>query len=92
MNSSISGTSPDVEISMIYDQYADLIDITKEPLEGYNTYKAGRVVMQASGIRIAKALPDLLYYMISGIFAVCICCGLIVIDELKKMNLSEENE
>ena len=92
VNSSISGTSPDEEISMIYDQYADLLDITKETLEGYNTYKAGRVVMQASGIRIAKALPDLLYYMISGIFAVCICCGLIVIDELKKMNLSEENE
>ena len=89
---SSSDSAPTNEIADIYDQYAYLMDMTAKTLDGYNTYKAGRVVMQVSGIRITEALPDMLYYMMSGILAVCLSCGLIVVDEVKKSVLSYEEE
>ena len=77
-------SAPVDEIAEIYDQYAYLMDVTAKTLDGYNAFKAGKVVMQVSGIRITEALPDMLYYTLSGILAVCLGCGLIVVDEVKK--------
>lgn len=85
-------SAPIDEIAEIYDQYAYLMDMTAKTLDGYNAFKAGRVVMQVSGIRITETLPDMLYYTLSGIFAVCLGCGLIVVDEVKKSVLSHGEE
>lgn len=85
-------SAPIDEIAEIYDQYAYLMDMTAKTLDGYNAFKAGRVVMQVSGIRITETLPDMLYYALSGIFAVCLGCGLIVVDEVKKSVLSHGEE
>ena len=89
---SSSDSAPIDEIADIYDQYAYLMDVTAKTLDGYNAFKAGRVVMQVSGIRITEELPDMLYYMMSGILAVCLSCGLIVVDEVKKSVLSHGEE
>ena len=85
-------SAPTDEIKSIYDQYAYLMDMTTKTLDGYNTFKSGRVVMQVSGIRITEALPDMLYYMLSGILALCLSCGLIVVDEVKESVLSHGKE
>ena len=76
--------APIEEISDIYKQYALLTDITKQTLDGYNAFKSGRVILQVSGIRASETLPELLYYAVSGVLALCVSCGLIVIVELKK--------
>lgn len=73
------------DISSIYDQYAFLMEITGKTLDGYNEVKAGRVVLQASGVRITQALPGSLYYTVSVILAAGLSCCLIVIEELKKL-------
>ena len=85
-NSTGNAKAPTEAIADIYSQYASLTKITEETLEGYNAYKSGRVILQASGIRVTENLPELLFYTVSFIFAFCLGCGLILIDELKKWN------
>lgn len=83
---------PAEDISSIYDEYAFLMDVTQKTLDGYNAVKAGRSVLQVSGVRVTEALPDSLYYMVSMILAVCLSCGLIVIEELKKSTQNDGKE
>lgn len=78
--------APVEDIKDIYDQYAYLTAITEETLDGYNAYRGGRVILQASGIRVVENVPELLYYTVSFILAFCLGCGLIVVWELKKWN------
>lgn len=80
------------EISNIYEQYVLLTNITEQTLEGYNAYKSGRVILQVCGIRTAETMPELLYYAISGILALCVGCGLIVSSEIKKSRESHETK
>lgn len=82
-----TGRAPVAEIAEIYEQYAALTQITEETLDGYNAFKSGRVILQASGIRVTENLPELLFYTVSFILAFCLGCGLILIDELRKLNV-----
>ena len=86
------GSVPIEKISRIYDQYAWLTEITEKTLEGYNAFKSGRVILQVCGVRTTETLPELLYYAVSGIFAFCLGCGLIVTYELKKSRVNHEAE
>ena len=83
-NSTSSGISPTEEIAEIYEQYALLMNITDQTLDDYNAYRSGRVILQVCSIQTEETLPELLYYTVSGIFALCLACGFIVINELKK--------
>ena len=85
-----TGSAPIDEISNIYEQYVLLTNITEQTLEGYNAFKSGRVILQVCGIRTTETMPELLYYAISGILALCVGCGLIVIYEIKKSRESNE--
>lgn len=85
-----TGSAPLEEISNIYEQYALLTNITEQTLEGYNAFKSGRVILQVCGIRTTETIPELIYYAISGILALCVGCGLIVICEIKKSRESNE--
>ena len=78
--------APVEEIQEIYDQYVYLTNITEETLDGYNEFRSGRVILQASGIRAAENVPELLYFTVSFLLAFCLGCGLIVVCELKKWN------
>ena len=81
-----AGDAPAGQIREIYEQYARLTAITGETLDGYNEYKSGRVILQASGARVRANVPELMYYTVSFILAFCLGCGLIVVDELRKWN------
>lgn len=90
---SISVESAPVEkINNIYEEYVQLTNITEETLEGYNAFKSGRVILQVCGICTTETLPELLYYAVSGILALCVACGLLVIFELKKLRENYETE
>lgn len=89
-NDASTGSAPLEEIADIYEQYILLTNITKQTLEGYNTFKSGRVILQVCGIRTTETMPELLYYAVSGILALCVGCGLIVIYEIKKSRESHE--
>ena len=77
-NAASADSAPVEEISDLYGQYAGLVNITEETLEGYNAFKSGRVLLQVSGIRTLETLPELLYYAVSGILALCAGCGIFV--------------
>lgn len=85
-----TGNAPTEEIADIYEQYVLLTNITEQTLEGYNAFKSGRVILQVCGIRTTETMPELLYYAVSGILALCVGCGLIVIYEIKKSRESHE--
>lgn len=89
-NDASTGSAPLEEIADIYEQYVLLTNITKQTLEGYNAFKSGRVILQVCGIRTTETMPELLYYAVSGILALCVGCGLIVIYEIKKSRESHE--
>lgn len=84
--------APDEEIRDIYAQYASLMEITEQTLEGYNAFKSGRVLLQASGIQVTETLPELLYYVVSMILALCLGCGLVVMFALKKVRVDDDGE
>lgn len=84
------GIAPVEDITEIYDQYVKLMDITEETLDGYNAYKSGRTILQVCGIQITETIPELLYYTVSAIFAVCLGCGVIVVGEIKKSKTKHE--
>lgn len=79
-----SADAPDAAITIIYEKYADLMNKTERTLDGYNTYKSARTMCQVSGIKIAETLPELLYYAVSAILALCLGCGLVVVQALRK--------
>ena len=83
-NTASPGSAPIEEISNIYDQYALLMNITEETLDGYNAQKSGKVLLQVSGVRTTETMPELLYYSVSSILALCLSCGILVVCELKK--------
>ena len=89
-NAASTGSTPLEEISDIYEQYVLLTNITEQTLEGYNAFKSGRVILQVCGIRTTETMPELLYYAVSGILALCVGCGLVVIYEIKKSRESHE--
>lgn len=84
--------APVEAISNLYAQYVSLMEITEQTLEGYNAFKSGRVLLQASGIQVTETLPELLYYVVSMILALCLGCGLIVVQELKKVRMENEGK
>ena len=83
-NTASPDSAPIEEISNIYDQYALLMNITEETLDGYNAQKSGKVLLQVSGVRTTETMPELLYYSVSSILALCLSCGILVVCELKK--------
>jgi hypothetical protein len=83
-NAAASADAPDAEITTIYEKYADLMNITERTLDDYNTFKSARTMCQVSGIKIAETLPELLYYAVSAILALCLGCGLVVVQALRK--------
>lgn len=87
-----SAAAPDAEIGEIYEQYINLMGITEQTLEGYNAVKSGRALLQVSGIRVAETLPELLYYSVSVVLALCLSCGLIVTCEIKKRRVKNEGK
>jgi hypothetical protein len=80
----LGAIAPDEEISDIYDQYVDLMNVTQQTLDGYNSFKSARTILQVSGIKITETLPELLYYTVSGILGLCLGCGFVFISELYK--------
>lgn len=76
--------TPEEEITSIYEQYTNLVNITEQTLEGYNSYKSGKTILQVSGIQVTETMAEFFYYMVSGILALCLSCGLILMCELKK--------
>ena len=66
------------------EKYADLMNITERTLDDYNTFKSARTMCQVSGIQIAETLPELLYYAVSAILALCLGCGFVVVQALRK--------
>lgn len=91
-NAESTGAAPIAELSDIYKQYALLTNITEQTLDDYNAFKSGRVILQVSGIRASETLPELLYYAISGVLAMCVSCGLLVTVELKKIRKIHETK
>ena len=89
--STSSASTPEAEIIDLYVQYSKLTETTKETLEGYNAVKSGRTLLQVSGIQITETLPELLYYMVSVVLALCAACGLVLINELKKHRMKNES-
>lgn len=83
-NAAASADAPDAEITTIYEKYADLMNITERTLDDYNTFKSARTMCQVSGIQIAETLPELLYYAVSAILALCLGCGFVVVQALRK--------
>ena len=84
--------TPDEEIASIYEQYAKLVNITEQTLDGYNSYKSGKTILQVSGIQITETMPEFFYYVVSGILALCLGCGLVLVLELKKTKVKYTNE
>ena len=84
--------APVEEISDIYGQYAHLMNITEETLDGYNAFKSGRVLLQVCGIQTTETLSELMYCTLSGILALCLGCGFVVVCELKKMRVNHGRE
>lgn len=91
-NALSTDNAPIEDISDIYEQYVWLTNITAQTLEGYNAFKSGRVILQVCGIRTTEKMPELLYYAVSGLLALCVGCGLIVIYEIKKSRESYETK
>ena len=89
-NAPSNGVAPVEEITDIYDQYVRLMEITEETLDDYNSFKSGKVVLQVCGIQITETIPELLYYTVSAILAVCLGCGVIVVGEIKKSRTNHE--
>lgn len=79
-----SAGTPEEEIRDLYQQYSILMETTKQTLEGYNAVKCGNVLLQVSGVRVTETLPELLYYVVSVILAMCLGCGLVIINEMNK--------
>lgn len=84
--------APIDEILDLYEQYSSLIKITEKTLEGYNAVKSGNVLLQVSGVQVTETLPELLYYVVSVILAMCLGCGLVVVFELKKVRVDDEGK
>jgi hypothetical protein len=84
--------APIDEIRDLYAQYSDLMEITAQTLEGYNSVKSGDVLLQVSGVQVRETLPELLYYVVSVILAICLSCGLVIIYELDKSRVKNDDE
>ena len=84
--------APTSEILDLYEQYSSLIEITEKTLEGYNAVKSGNVLLQVSGVQVTETLPELLYYVVSMILAMCLGCGLVIIYELDKNKVKNDDE
>jgi hypothetical protein len=88
--STSAASTPESEIIDLYVRYARLTETTKETLEGYNAVKSGRSLLQVSGIQVTETLPELLYYAVCVILALCAGCGLVVFNELNKYRMKKE--
>lgn len=75
---------PEEEILGIYKDYVKLQNIAEKTLEGYDDYRSGRVFLQASGIRVTENMPELLYYVVSGVLALGVGCVIVIASEIKK--------
>lgn len=75
---------PEEDILSIYKDYVNLQNITEQTLEGYNNYRSGRAFLQASGIRVTENMPELLYYVVSGVLALGVGCVIVIASEIKK--------
>lgn len=84
--------APIDEILDLYTQYSSLMKTTEKTLEGYNAVKSGNVLLQVSGVQITETLPELLYYVVSVILAICLGCGLVIIYELDKNREKNDDE
>ena len=94
-NSAMTVGVPYSQISDLYDRYAELVDITNQTLAGYNELKCGRSLLQVSGIMAEDTMPELVYYTVSLILAVCLGCGyvvLVALNQLKEKEAVQENE
>lgn len=91
-NTTLTSSVPTEEIAEIYGQYVELMDVTEQTLEDYNTRKSGSVMLQVSGTQITETMPELLFYSVSGILSVCLGCGFIVICEIRKTRVNNETK
>ena len=74
----------DEELAGIYAEYQMLHDLTVRTLKDYNVYMSAQHLMQVSGIQVEEALPDLLFYAVSGILSVGLGVVCVLFLELKR--------
>ena len=81
---SATNNALDTKIASIYEEYQQLHSLTTRTLEDYNDYLAAQHLMQVSGVQVEETLPDLLYYVVSGILSVGLGVVSILFLELKR--------
>ena len=74
----------DEDMDEIYAEYQQLHDLTTRTLKDYNDYLAAKHLMQVSGVQVEETLPDLLFYVVSGILSIGLGVVFVLFLELKR--------